>query len=198
MKKIKFTLLALCLMSASAIFVSCNDTVDTLKELTTVDVPLFDAPIVIPVDLDKSAETKGEGMVAFSGTSSPISLDSEMFQTLRQYNAESVTLSVSDVKIKITTTTASGTTVSGFSSDAIGEGVDFSYAKDGNIELGVEFSDSQLTSYIKNVMLNIQGGKTVTISIEGMTDIDPTEVTAIDMVVATIIPSMTAKIQLLK
>ena len=191
MKKMKITFLALCLMAVPVFFTSCED------DFGTIEKSLGEMPITIPIEL-VNTPTKGGDMVSFFGVSDPISLEGEMFDMLQQYNAKSITLSVSAVTMKITTINESGTTVRDFKTNTTGDGVEYTYTKEGDINFDEEFTDSELTNYMQNVMLAIQEGKTVIVSAEGLTDIIADEVTGLNVIVATIIPTVTAKIQLIK
>ena len=202
MKKIKFAFGVLCFMCVPLFFVSCN-----LKDLTTIDVPIGKVEIKIPVDFSATSPAPmgskinlaSTNFIAFSGKSAPINLEDNMFHNLQNYLGDQITIIVTDVKIQVTVSNTSGTIVRNFTSKTKEEAaVLYNYAKSGNADLGVEFSDSNLTNYAKNIFLAIQNGKTVTIEAAGETDIDMSEITGATVAIVTVIPTLKAQVKLLK
>ena len=196
MKKIGFSFLTLILACAPLFFASC----DKIDKLTTVEVELGEVPFDIKLNLDAdktSARVKTANFVSFSGTSAPISLESAMFEKLDKYDIGSVVLLVTEVKVKITTTSESGTVVKDFTSSVTGAEI-ASYTKSGEIDLNFEYGDLALTKYMKDIFAAVQNNKTVTIAVSGQTDIVPSEIEGATIAVATIIPTLTAEVKLLK
>ena len=196
MKKVSFSFLAILFGCASLFFTSC----DKIEEKATVKVELGEVPFDIPLNFEdsKSYQMKRTGVefVSFSGKSTPISLESDMFKELGN-NVGSVVLLVTDVKIKITTTSASGTTVRDFTSSVTGAEIQ-SYTKGGDINLGENYSDNALTEYMKKIFAAVQNKKEVVVNISGQTDIVSSEIEGATVTVATIIPTLTAEVKLLK
>ena len=203
MKKIQVVFGILCFVFAPLFFASC----DAIKDFSTIDVPIGTVEINIPLDLSSAAASPmslrmnaaGNEFVTFSGESQPISLQDEMFHSIQSYLGDQITLIVTDVKIKITVTDGSGTVIKGFTSTTK-EAAEIlcNYTKDGDINLGEDFSDRDFTTYAKTIFTAIQNGKTITIGAAGETDIDPSEITGATVAVATIIPTLKAEIKLFK
>ena len=194
MKTIKFSFIALLLACVTLFFASC----DEIDELTTVEVELGEVPFEIPLDLQPSTLKSTNEFVSFSGKSEPLNLQSNMFQKLQDYDVSSVVFIVTEVKIRITTTSESGgTTVTDFTSEATGAGKELSYTKEGNIDLGVEYGDTKLTEYIKSIFSAIQGNKTVVVNVAGKTDIVPSEIDGAELTVVTMIPTIKAKVKVI-
>ena len=198
MKNIKLIIAAIVLTCTHLFITSCDEV-----SSPSIKVDLGEFPFIIPLDLEnenpasdlKSASAE---LVSFSGKSAPINLDNEMFNKLNAYEYSSVVFIVSDVKVKITVSDNSGTIVKDFTATATGNGDKFTYKKEGNIDLGTEYSDAQLTKYMKDVFAAIQNNKTMVIDVSGQTDIVPSEIEGATLTVATIIPTISAEIQLLK
>ena len=173
-------------------FASC----DKIDNLTSEEIELGEVSIDIPVDFNSPSTLKSANeFVSFSGQSLPLNLQSSMFQKIQDYNVSSIVFIVTDVKIKITTTGESGTTVKDFTSNTTGAGNVFSYKKEGNINLGVEFGDTKLTDYMKSIFAAIQSNKTVIVDVAGQTDIDPSKISEGEITVVTMIPTLKAKIK---
>ena len=190
-----FTLLFVC---TPLFFTSCDDLVD---DFTTIPVDLGEVPFEIPLTLDADdglRSANSDDMVSFSGSSGPISLQSEMFERLQEYSGSPIVLLVSDVKIRITTTGESGTKVKDFTTSATGAGKELSFSKEGSIDMETDFSDPKLTEYMKEILLAIQGNKTVSIDVAGLTDIVASEIEGAEVGLVSIIPSLTAEIKLTK
>lgn len=197
MKTIKFIFFSLCFVAAVS-FYSCEDLGNGEG---TIEVELDDVSFDIPVDLssDASLRSANADFTSFSGQSGPISLQSAMFEKIKGYSASAIVLVVSDVKVKITTTSESGTTVKEFTSNTLENGSTlYSYEAGDDIELNKDFSDAELTKYMKNILLAIQSGKTVNIDVAGLTDIVPSAIEGVDLTVVSIIPTLTAKISVTK
>ena len=204
MKKVQVVFGILCFVCVSLFFTSC----DKVKDLATIDVPIGTVEIKIPLDfssipssapMSSKINLASSDFIAFSGKSAPINLQNSMFSNLQGYLGDQITLIVTDVKIKITVSNSSGTIVRSFTSTTKeASEVLYSYAKDGNANLGEEFSDSKLTSYAKNIFTAIQNGKTITVETAGETNIDLSEITGATIAVATIIPTLKAEVKLLK
>ena len=196
MKTIKFSFIALVLACVTLFFASC----DEIDELTTVEVELGEVPFEIPLDLQPSTlrSTTENEFVSFSGKSEPLSLQNSMFQKLQDYDVSSVVFIVTEVKIRITTTSESGgTTVTDFTSEATGAGKELSYTKEGNIDLGIEYGDAKLTEYMKSIFSAIQDKKTVVVNVAGQTDIVPSEIDGAELTVVTMIPTIKAKVKVI-
>ena len=197
MKKIRFSLLTIILGCISLLFTSC----DKIDEMSTVKVELGEVPFDIPLDFEEvksfQMERKGVEFVSFSGKSAPISLESNMFKELGKYDVGSVVLLVTEVKIRITTTSDSGTTVRDFTSSVTGAEIQ-SYKKEGDIDLKKNYSDAALTEYMKKIFTAVQNKKTIVVNVSGQTDIIPSEIEDATVTVATIIPTLTAEVKLLK
>ena len=202
MKKTKFILFSFLLVCTPLFFTSCDELID---DFTTIEVPLEDVIFNIPLELDLNSPSNSSQLrsvnadyVSFSGNSGPINLQSEMFGNLQEYIDSPIVLLVSDVKIRITTTSESGTRVRDFTTTTTGTGKSLSYQKDGSIDMGEDFSDPELTKYVKEILLAIQDSKTVSIDIAGLTDIVPSEIKETDVTLVSIIPSLKAEIKLTK
>ena len=202
MKKINVSFFAILFFCAPLFFVSC----DKIEELTTVNVELGDVDFDIPLNFDEAEispaqmkRTDAGDFVTFSGRSVPINLDSPMFNQLKNYQCSSIVFTISEVKVKISTTTESGTVIKDFTSTTTsGTEKILDYTKEGNINLGVSYSDANLTQYMKDIFLAVQDNKTVVVDASGLTDIVPSEITETDIVVASITLKLKAEIKLLK
>ena len=199
MKKVIFSFFTLCFICTSLFIVSC----DKIDDLTTIPVELGDISFVIPlnVDSDKTpAQAKSmsvaDDFISFSGQSQKISLQDEIFEKINGYNFSSVTFIVTDVTIKITVSDESGTIVRNFTSTVTGADIE-PYIKESNINLGEDFKDSKLTTYMRNIFTAIQNEKEVVINVSGETDIVPSGVEGATIAIATIIPTIKAEIKLL-
>ena len=198
MKKNQIAFWILCLACTSLLLVSC----DKVKDWATIDVPIGEFSIDIPVDFVsapagvnkvKSAEVE---FVPFYGQSDPVNLES--FGELNKYLGDQISLLVSDISIKITVTNGSGTTVRNLAS-ATKAGAETlkNYTKAGNIDLGQDFSDIDLTNYVKDFFKAVQDGKTVVADAAGETDIVYEEITGASTVI-TILATLKAEVKLLK
>ena len=204
MKKIKFISLIL-LVCTPLFFISCDDLID---DFTTFPVELGDVQFDIPLELvsndspAQSSQLRNANYVSFSGNSGEINLQSDMFKTLgdSKYQGGAITLLVDSVKIRIGVTDKSGKTVSNFTSiTAIkGSEEEFTYSEDGPIDMGKEFSNAELTKYMKDIFAAIQNNKTVSIDVAGVTNIVPSEIEGVDLALVTIIPYLKAEIKLTK
>jgi hypothetical protein len=198
MKAIKFIFFSVLMFSASYLFIAC----DAIEKATTVEIPI-DLSFNIPFSLDSKSDVRAlrsgneESLTHFSGVST-ISLDSPQFAKLKEYKDFPITLLISNVKIKITVKDGSGTTVKDFESLAkIDTTLLASYTK-AEADLGIEFSDPALTNYLKTIITSVQTGKTVTVSVSGNTDINPSETEGVEVGFISIIGTITAQVSLLK
>jgi hypothetical protein len=198
MKKNQIVLWILCLACTPLFLVSC----DKVKDWATIDVPIGEFSIDIPIDLApapaaiKGVKSAAGDFYSFYGKSDPVSLES--FSEIQKYLGNTITLLVSDVSIKITVTNGAGTTVKNLTSTTKeGESTIYNYTKDGNIDLSQSFSDSKLTDYVKNFFKAVQEGKTVVADAAGETDIVYEEITGASTVI-TILATLKAEIKLLK
>jgi len=198
MKKNQFAFWILCIVCTPLFLVSC----DKVKDIATINVPIGEFSIDIPIDvLSAPAAVKGiksaDGeLVSFYGQSEAINLES--FGELSQYMGNTITLLVSDVSIKITVTNGSGTTVKDLASvTKEGETTLYNYKKDGNIDLSQNFSDTNLTNYVKDFFKAVQDGKTVVADAAGETDIVYDDITGANAVI-TILSTLKAEVKLIK
>ena len=198
MKKNQIIFWILCIACTSLFLVSC----DNVKDLATIEVPIGEFSIDIPLDLTpaptavKGVKSAAGDFYSFYGKSDPVSLES--FSEIQKYLGNTITLLVSDVSIKITVTNGAGTTVKNLTSTTKeGESTIYNYTKDGNIDLSQNFSDSKLTDYVKNFFKAVQEGKAVVADAAGETDIVYEEITGASTVI-TILATLKAEIKLLK
>ena len=198
MKNIKLIIAAIVLTCTHLFTTSCDEVGSP-----SIKVDLGEFPIEIPLDLENEnpasdLKSASAGFTSFSGKSVPINLQSEMFEKLNDYEYGSVVFIVSEVKVRITTSDESGTIVKDFTAIATGNGDKFTYNSEDDIDLATDYRDDKLTKYMKDVFIAIQNNKTMVIDISGQTDIVPSGIEGATITVATIIPTLSAEIQLLK
>jgi len=204
MKKLKLIFASFFFVCFSLFFTSC-DSKDLLDNVPPLKIPLTDISIDIPLTFDTTdtptpdaaLKSTSADFYSFSGESGSINLQNEMFEKLKQYENSSIELLVSDVKVKIETQDG-GTIVRNFTSTTRGDIVE-TYTKEGDINVGgAGFSDTELTNHMQKIFGAIQNNKTVNIEVSGKTNIDPNSIESAEVVVVTIIPSITAQIKLIK
>ena len=203
MKRTKFIFSTLLVICSSLLFTSCDD---LLNDFNTFEMDLGEVSFNIPIELDPNSSSLSSSqlnnirtdVVSFSGNSGPISLQSDMFKDLREYSNSPITLLVSGVKIRVTTTSESGRMIRDFTATTTGTVEKLVYQKEDPIYIETDFVDPELTEYMKEVFLAIQDNKTVSIDVAGLTDIIPSETEETDVTTISIIPRLKAEIKITK
>ncbi|GHT52514.1 hypothetical protein FACS189440_22050 [Bacteroidia bacterium] len=194
MKTIKLISLSVLVILLPFLFTGC----DAVDKLTTINIPL-DAAFDIPFSVDPELRsTSDDPFYHFSGEST-ISLNSPGFNQLSNYKGLPISLLLTDVKLKVTSKDGSGTTVKNFaSSTKEGTTSIANYTKEAPVSLNTEFSEVALTNYLKKAITAVQDGKTVTLDVNGDTDIVPSEIEGVEVGVVTLICTITAQVSLTK
>ena len=203
MKTIKLLFLILITLSIPFAFTSCEE--DGL----TTEIELSDVSFDIPLSFDNSnslddsnfKNSTVENFHSFSGKSDPINLQSAIFSELDNNLIKSVQFIIKSVYIQVTPVagTTGGTSVRNFKSKYTeGETVLKTFSVGETIDLSTKYESAELYKYLSGFFDGIQNNQTLVIDVNGETDIVPSEISQTEFGVITIIPTITAKIQLLK
>lgn len=173
-------------------FSACEDEYTEVKigKGITISIP-------VTAETDALKEDTQDKFYTFSGVSQPISMDDDIFNSLKDYPISDIQLLVKGVTVKVTKKQGQGgTSVKDFSSATTqGSTTIANYSMTGTINLGEEFSEEKLTAYVQSVFEAIQNRKTVKIEVSGETDIIPVS-SGVEIAVITIVPDLYLKYKL--
>lgn len=188
----KHYLLLASLLIFSLCFSGCGDDGDNEGSKITTEVTLDNVVIDIPVSVLTTKAETGE-FQSFYGSIDDLSIDHPLLADLKPYKNFSIELLVTSVKIKITKVGTGGTTVKNFKSTST-KGTEASYSLE-TVELNKEFSDTNLTNYLKTIITDVRGGKTVKVDAIGETDVNPDEVDG-EVAIVSLLPVLSVKLTL--
>lgn len=172
----KYYLYVMCFTIAALNLTSCGD--DGPIGSITKEVELKTVSFEIPASLITSKSiTKADGDLSpFFGEVKGVNKEHSALKDFKDYESISYELLIKKASIKITKKAGAtgGTSVKSFTSTATGI-TSYQTPSGQVISLDKEFSDANLTEYIKNILAAVRTGKTVDLTATGETDIIPAD-----------------------